>query len=105
MVNIKSATTLALLATSNSELNRLYKMINGQNISSKIVITMDNFGKGHHDAFDDKFLTVLSKCIILVIPDTTNIHSKHRTATIFGINVMIDMIDFFYTRKNFFLFS
>tara|TARA_B100000886_G_scaffold272692_1_gene196639 strand:- start:3823 stop:4116 length:294 start_codon:yes stop_codon:yes gene_type:complete len=97
MVNIKSATTLALPATSNSELNRLYKMINGQNISSKIVITMDNFGKGHHDAFDDKFLTVLSKCIILVIPDTTNIHSKHRTATIFGINVMIDMIDFLYT--------
>jgi hypothetical protein len=46
----------------------------------KIVAAIDQVGNGHHDAFDDKFLTVLSKFLILCIPDRTNIHSKQRTA-------------------------
>lgn len=100
MVNTKSATMFTmfmypLLSRSDAELTWLYKINNGQKISSIMVSTIDMRGKGHHGAFDAKFLTVVSKWNNLLTPDTTNIHNKQIMATIFAISTMVDMIFFF----------
>lgn len=65
-----------------------------------MVSTIDIRGKGHHGAFDAKFLTVLLKWNNLLTPDTTNMHNKQIMATIFAISTMVDMIFFLvYAQK------
>ena len=106
MVNTKSATMFTifsmfmLLSRSDAQLTWLYKINNGQKISSIMVSTIDMRGKGHQGAFDAKFLTVVSKWKNLLTPDTTNIHNKQIMATIFAISTMVDMIFFLvYAQK------
>ena len=85
IVNIKRVKTLAFLAILAFDMIKLYIMINGHNISRRIVKMIDTFGSGQYDTFDTKLFTVVSKCMILWMPDNTNIHSKQRTAVILAV--------------------